>query len=105
AGTALTATGQDDLLDVSLDVDNLISVATLGTGGLFGGDVNLGGGFGITYDLVNVEMGPQIDLVQSFELTPTLYVDLEFSQPVNVAGHGLVSSLSRIDWSALPAMA
>ena len=27
-------------------------------------------------------MGPQLDLAQSFELTPTLYVDLEFSQPV-----------------------
>jgi hypothetical protein len=105
AGTGLTATGQDNLVDLSLDVDNILSVATIGTGGLFGGNVDLGGGFGLNYDLVNVEMGPQIDLAQTFDLTPSLFVDLQFSQPVNVQGYGMVTSLSGVDWNNLPSMA
>ena len=104
-GTMLTAQGQDNLLDFSLDVDNLISLASIGTGGLFGGGEDLGAGFGLSYDLINVQLGPQIDLVQSFEFTPTLYVDLVFSQPVNVTGHGRVTSLTGVEWDALPTMA
>ncbi|HEX2138441.1 MAG TPA: hypothetical protein VHG33_01895, partial [Woeseiaceae bacterium] len=105
AGTMLTSTGQDDLLDLSLDVDNLISLGLIGTGGLFGGDQDLGGGFSISYDLINVEMGPQLNLVQSFEFTPTLFVDLEFSNPVNVTGFGMVTSLAGLVWDSLPTMA
>ena len=104
-GTKLTSSAQDDLLDISLDVDNLLSVALTGAGGLFGGDVGLGGGFGLEYNLINVELGPQIDLVQSFEFTPTLMVDLQFSQPVNVTGYGLVNSLNGLNWDSLPTMA
>jgi hypothetical protein len=105
AGTMLTSSAQDDLLDVSLDVDNLLSIALLGTGGLFGGGEDLGGGFSLSYDLINVEMGPQINLVQSFEFTPTLFVDLMFSNPVNVTGFGMVTSLAGLVWDDLPTMA
>lgn len=110
AGTMLTSSGQDDLLDISVDADTLLSLAitsAVGTpnGGLFGGDVDIGGGFGLSYDLINVELGPQIDLVQSFEFTPTLFVDLVFSNPVNVTGHGLVTSLAGLVWDDLPTMA
>lgn len=103
--TKLVSQGQDDLLDISLDVDNLISVGTTGVGGLFGGSVDMGAGFGLSYDLINVELGPQIDLVQSFEFTPTLMVDLEFSKPVDVTGYGEVTSLSGVVWDDLPTMA
>ncbi len=105
AGTMLTSQGQDDLLDVSFDIDNIISIASIGVGGLFGGSQDLGLGFSVGYDLINVEMGPQIDLVQSFEFTPTLFVDLEFSQPVNVTGYGMVSSLNGLAWDLLPTIA
>lgn len=105
AGTMLTSQGQDDLLDVSFDIDNIISIASIGTGGLFGGGEDLGGGFSVSYDLINVEMGPQLDLVQRFEFTPTLFVDLMFSQPVNVTGYGMVTSLFGIEWDFLPTMA
>jgi len=104
-GTKLTSQGQDDLLDLSIDVDNLLSIALTGVGGLFGGSQDIGGGFGLSYDLINVELGPQIDLVQSFEFTPTLMVDLEFSQPVDVTGYGQVTSLSELNWDDLPTMA
>lgn len=105
AGTMLTSTGEDDLLDLSIDLDNIISLASIGTGGLFGGGEDLGGGFSLSYDLINVEFGPQLNLVQSFEFTPTLFVDLEFSNLVNVTGYGLVNSLHGIAWDLLPTMA
>jgi hypothetical protein len=105
SGTKLTGTAADNLLDFSADVDNLISVATTGVGGLFGGNIDMGAGFSVGYDLVNVEMGPQIDLRQTFDLTPTLYADLQFSQPVNVTGYGSVTSLQGLDWNNLPTMA
>jgi hypothetical protein len=110
-GDKLTASGQDDLLDVSLDVDTLVSLGITCPlsggcfGGLFGGAVDLGLGFGLSYDLINVEIGPKIDLVQNFELTPTLLVDLQFSRPVMVAGLGEVTSLASEFWENLPAMA
>lgn len=103
--TRLTSQGQDDLLDFSLDIDNLISIATTGVGGLFNGSLDMGNGFGLSYDLINVELGPQIDLVQSFEFTPSLYVDLEFSQPTQVNGYGTVTSLAGLLWDNLPTMA
>lgn len=104
-GTMLTSIGQDDLLDISIDVDNLLSIGLIGVGGLFGGSQDLGAGFSVSYDLINVEMGPQIDLVQSFEFTPTLMVDFEFSNPVNVTGFGEVTSVSGLNWDLLPTMA
>lgn len=104
-GTKLVSQGQDDLLDISLDVDNLLSVGLTGVGGLFGGSVDIGAGFGLSYDLINVQLGPQIDLVQSFEFTPTLMVDLEYSQAVDVTGYGRVTSVSGLEWDALPTMA
>ncbi len=105
SGSTLTSQGQDDFLDFSLDIDNIISVATTGTGGLFNGSLDIGNGFGLSYDLINVELGPQIDLVQSFEFTPSLYVDLEFSQPTQVTGYGTVTSLAGLLWDSLPTMA
>ncbi len=104
-GTKLTSQAQDDLLDISLDVDNILSVGLTGVGGLFGGSVDLGAGFDLSYDLINVELGPQIDLVQSFEFTPTLLVDLEFSNAVDVTGFGLVTSIMGVEWDAMPTMA
>jgi hypothetical protein len=107
AGTKLTSSGQDDLLDLSVDLDNLMSIGIIGTGGLFGGNVSLPGPFrfDISYDLINVEVGPQLDLVQQFEFTPTLMVDLAFSRPVNVTGVGWVQSLEGVLWDLLPTMA
>jgi hypothetical protein len=104
AGTGLTATGSSPLLGVSLDVGNLLSEATTGTTGYFDGSVDMGHGFGVDYNLVNVQMGPQINLTQTFDLTPTLLADLQFSQPVDVSGYGMVTSVNGVDWNNLPSM-
>jgi hypothetical protein len=104
AGTAITGTASGNTLDFSADVDNLIATG-LGVPGLFGGNVDLGAGFGIDYNLISVNMGPTISLTQTFDLTPTLYVDLAFSQPVDVTGYGMVSQINGLDWNNLPTMA
>ena len=102
-GTMITGTASDNTLDFSADVDNLIATG-LGVPGLFGGSKDLGAGFGIDYNLISVNMGPTISLRQTFDLTPTLYVDLAFSQPVDVTGYGMVSQVNGLDWNNLPSM-
>lgn len=104
SGTKITGTAADNLIDFNADVSNLISIGTTGVPGLFDGSVDMGSGFGVDYNLAKVTMGPTIDLRQTFDLTPTLYVDLQFSQPVNVTGLGTVTSASHLNWNNLPTM-
>lgn len=99
------ASGQDDLLDLFVDVDNIVSLGLTGTPYAFGGELELGALGGIGFNLLNVEMGPTIDLKQEFEFTPTLYVDLDFSQPVDVLGLGNVTQASNLLFDNLPQLA
>lgn len=104
AATKITGTASANTLDFSADVDNLIATG-LGVPGMFGGSKDLGAGFGIDYNLISVNMGPTISLRQNFDLTPTLYADLAFSQPVDVNGYGSVTHVDGLDWNHLPEMA
>ena len=97
----LTASGQDDLLDLIVDVDNVIATAA-GLPGLFGQSVDTPIGE-IGYDIINVEMGPTIDLQQDFELTPTLFVNMIFDQAVLIAGEWVTTLNSA--WDSLPDIA
>ncbi|MCB2102288.1 MAG: PEP-CTERM sorting domain-containing protein [Rhodobacterales bacterium] len=94
----LKATGQDDFLDLILDVDNIVATAA-GVPGLFGEAFDVGPG-SVFYDIINVAMGPTIDLQQDFELDPTLFVHFAFDQEVMVDGL-LVSELIS-PWDELP---
>lgn len=98
----LTSTGQDDLLDLILDVDNIVATAA-GVPGLLGSSIDVAGIGEVGYDIINVFMGPTIDLRQDFELTPTLWVDLAFDQIVQI-GTEFVTDWSS-PWSALPDIA
>ncbi len=102
AGNKLKSSGQDDFIDLRLDLDGLIGA----TVGLPGGGISVDAGiFSISADLVDVDLGPTIVLKQDFELTPTLHVDLQFDQPVLVAGSSTpVTSLSSL-WDSLPSIA
>lgn len=100
----LKSSGQDDLVDFTVDVDNVIATYGFGTPGALGGSVNLGSLASVDYELINVELGPQIDLRQEFELTPTLMVDLFFDNPVVVAGIGTVTELKNQVWDNLAEM-
>lgn len=102
----LKATGQDDLADLILDVDNIVATAA-GLPGLFGRDlpdVEVNGVKVVTasFDIIDLEMGPTIDLKQEFELTPTLFVELVFDKMVEVGGE-LVSTLVSA-WDSLPSI-
>ena len=102
----LKASGQDDLVDLILDLDNIVASAA-GVPGLFGNSLpslEIGalevGSFG--YDIINVGMGPTIDLVQEFELDPTLWVTLLFDHQVEILGQ-LVTEFTS-PWDLLPSI-
>ncbi|MFK7913133.1 MAG: PEP-CTERM sorting domain-containing protein [Pseudomonadales bacterium] len=95
-------TAQDDLIDFTLDVDNVLSLGLTGTPNAFGAELDLGAAGTVDLTLIDVDLGPTLDLRQSFEFEPTLYVDLAFSQPVDALGFGLVSSLDGLLFDELP---
>lgn len=103
SGEKLTATGEDDLLDLLLNVDNIIAAAA-GVPGLFGSEFDIALGsldLGTAgFDIINVQMGPSIDLKQEFELDPTLFVNLNFDHAVQIGGEPVTTLVSA--WDMLP---
>jgi hypothetical protein len=97
----LKAAGQDDLADLILDLDNIVATAA-GVPGLFGSSVDIGALGSAGFDIINVGMGPTIDLKQEFELDPTLFVQLDFDQAVLVGGQLETSLVSA--WDLLPSI-
>ena len=98
-GQKLTASGQDDLVDLILDVDNIIATAA-GVPGLFGSSFDIGGFGSVGFDIINLGMGPTIDLAQEFELDPTLFVTLLFDEAVQI-GTEVVTAFTSA-WDLLP---
>lgn len=104
----LTASGQDDLVDLNVDVDAVVSLAITGgvTTNAFGFSVPIGnigsiGSIGsVGYDIIDVNIGPSIDLRQDFELDPTFFVQLVFDKTVMVAGELVTEFISA--WDLLP---
>jgi len=102
AGGALKSGGAADVVDIKVDIDGLI----LSAFGLPGLEINIDSGiFEISGNLLDVEVGPTLELKQDFELAPTLWVNLQFDKPVLVAGNpNPVMSLTA-PWDALPNIA
>ena len=98
----LTSSGMDDLLDLKVDIDGLILNA-FGLPAVLGASLDAGI-FSVGYDLVDVEYGPVIEVLQNFELKPTLMVELTFDKLVNVVGKGIVDSFVAA-WDSLPDIA
>ena len=96
----LKAAGQDDLVDLILDVDNIVANSA-GVPGLFGSSLDVPFG-GVDFDIINVEMGPTIDLKQEFELDPTLFVSLAFDKAVKIGDTAVTQLVSA--WDQLPAI-
>jgi hypothetical protein len=99
SGEKLAATGQDDLVDLILDVDNIVAAAA-GVPGLFGTSFDIPVLGSVGYDIINVSMGPTIDIIQDFELDPTLFVTLVFDQLVSIGGQ-IVDTFTSA-WDLLP---
>ncbi|MCB1683936.1 MAG: PEP-CTERM sorting domain-containing protein [Pseudomonadales bacterium] len=98
ATQTLQASGQDDLIDLILDIDNIVATSA-GVPGLFGSSASFGP-VSLGFDIINVAMGPTIDLAQDFELDPTLFVSMFFDEAVMVAGE-LVTNVTSA-WDLLP---
>ncbi|MEM7004017.1 MAG: hypothetical protein AAF529_24750 [Pseudomonadota bacterium] len=94
----LKASASDDLIDLILDLDN-IAATSAGLPGLFGRSADFGP-ISVGFDIINVGMGPTIDLVQDFELDPTLFVSLFFDQAVMIGGQMVTELVSA--WDTLP---
>jgi len=101
-GDKLVATGQDDLIKLTADLDGL-ALAPLG---LPGGGVSFNAGvLSVGADLIDIDMGPILTIVQNFEYTPTLMVDLLFDNPVLIAGEAAARTFWSGAWANLPDIA
>ena len=102
SGNKLVASGEDDLIKLTADLDGL-ALAPLG---LPGGGVSFNVGIlSVSADLIDIDMGPILKIVQDFEFTPSLIVDLLFDKPVLIAGlFGPQTSWSGL-WDSLPDIA
>ncbi|MCI0680920.1 MAG: PKD domain-containing protein [Gemmataceae bacterium] len=86
---ALQATGSANLARIELDADFFGSIL-LGLPPVFGATAGLSvAGFDIasfSYDIIDVDIGPQFSVRQDFEFTPELWVAMQFDQPVVIGG-------------------
>lgn len=104
----LTSGAQDDFLNITLDVDNVLSlILSQGkTSQLFGAAVTVPVvNLGIGYELFNFGIGWDMDYRQDFTLVSNLVVDLAFSEPVLWRdAQGVLQLLDswRGPWSGLP---
>ncbi len=108
-GDQLTSGGRDDIIKLRLDVDGLAFVAGAGTIpplGL-GFDLISTGAFkvGMQLDALDIDIGPDIGIIQDFELKPTLMVHLAFSAPVMIAGLTELQTFWNGEWDLLPDIA
>jgi hypothetical protein len=102
-GNSLTSSGADDLLALDVDIDGLLTLA-LGLPPLEG-SLSIADVVELSYNVLDVQFGPVLEVLQDFELRPTLMVDLQFDQPILVAGSATpVTSLTSA-WNSLPDIA
>lgn len=59
----------------------------------------------ISFDLIDIDMGAIMTILQNFEFTPTLMVRLAFDSAVQIAGFAGPQTLWSGAWSALPSIA
>ena len=79
-GDKIVASGiVDDIVRINADLD---AAATLNGALPLQGAVVYFGALTFRGDLLDIDIGPTIDLSQNFELTPTLMIDLAFDHPV-----------------------
>ena len=101
-GDMLTASGMDDLIKLTADLDGL-ALAPLGLPGL-GVSFNVGI-LSMAFDLIDIDMGPILKVLQDFEFTPTLMVELAFDSDVQIAGFATPQRLWFGAWADLPSIA
>jgi hypothetical protein len=96
-GSALAVNATSDYIDLTGDIDTLLTA--------FGGIPPLGvtvsgGPLFASVDLIDLDIGPSIDVFQNLELSSRVKVDFEFDKLVEIGG-SLVDSFSGF-WDSLP---
>lgn len=95
----ITSDGEDELLNLQLDIDGLATV--LAYTPVVGATLDLSVAE-VHIDLIDVDMGPKLNVTQDFELVSTLMATLEFSSSVLIDGiAGLQDSWTGA-WADLP---
>jgi hypothetical protein len=102
-GDKLTSGGEDNFLTATVDIDGLATLA-LALPPLEG-SVDIAGIASASYNVLDLELGPVLTVFQDFELEPTLWVELEFDNPVLVAGMADPVTTFKSAWDMLPDIA
>lgn len=107
SGGSITSGGRSDFLNAKVDLDGVaaLSGAIPPTG--FGVTLIDSGGFKIAaqFDALDIDAGPDLGIQQDFELEPTLMVQLDFSNPVMLAGLPGLHDVWQGAWKDLPEIA
>jgi hypothetical protein len=103
SGDSLSSSGETDVLELKLDLDG-IAQAAAGLPPVLGAGANFGP-VSFSYDLLDVEFGPILEIIQDFELDPTLMVDLSFSEAVLVEGNGQKQNFLSVAFDEIPQIA
>jgi len=99
SGNSVTSTGRDDILSAKIDIDGVASINGVlpPTGISFDlidkGSIKIGG----SLDLIDVDAGPVLGIAQDFKLTPTLMVNLDFSELVKIQEDTEVLAITTLD--------
>lgn len=92
-GSSLSGSESDTFVELYLDVDNIVKQILKKPKSGFGGRVvveDVSGHFVLDTELqvLDIDFDPSLALEQSFSLTPTLMVSLDFNQVVDVSTNG-----------------
>lgn len=98
----LVSSGEADILDIKADLDG-IATSLMGLPPL-GKSLNAGI-FEASYDLLSLEFGPIISVLQDFEADVELMVDLEFSAPIFVEGEAQQVDFLSVPFGDIPRLA
>jgi len=100
---SLTSNGEGQLLAVTASIPG-IATTVMGLPPIFGASLDAGI-FSASYDLLDVEFGPTLNLLQNFQLDPQLMVDLSFSAPVYAQGLSQKVDFLSVPFDAIPQIA
>jgi hypothetical protein len=101
-GEKLVSSGAADVLDIKADLDG-IATTLMGLPPL-GAELNAGI-FSASYDLLSLEFGPVVEILQDFEAEVMLMADLTFSSPVFAEGEAQTVDFLSVPFNDIPRLA
>lgn len=105
-GDLIKSGGRSDFISAKVDLDGVATLAGSPPLG-FNADLVDTAGFkiGASFDVVDVDAGPDLGITQDFELEPTLMAKLTFNNPVRIANLPGTHTTWEGVWDELPEIA